>query len=470
MLGIILKNLGKIVQKNNILADNNIKKLLFKLSLPATIGMIVMALYNVVDTIFVGRGVGSLGIAALAIVFPIQMIVMAIGQLLGMGGASVVSRSLGEGNIRKANSVIGTIFTTTVIFSVIITIVFLIFKEQLLVLFGASEGIYPYAKDYYEIIVFASILFITAMSTNSLVRAEGHAKVAMNSMMIGAVLNIILDPIFIFSLDMGVRGAAIATVISQFIAVIYIIRFINSGKSILKVKFIHLRVKLPILREIFVIGISSFMRNVAGSLVFALFNRALGANGGDLAIAAYGIVQRFLRFLVMPTIGIAQGLQPIAGYNYGAGRFDKVREVSRIAIIWATGVASFGFLVAQLFPNQMMMIFTDDPELIAIGANAMHLMMLMTPLVGFQIVGTTIFQALGKALPSLILSMSREIIFLIPLILILPKFWGLNGIWLTLPISDVLSFALTGIMFYGLLNHLKKPRELSLQAEETEFR
>jgi Na+-driven multidrug efflux pump len=413
------------MQNNNILADNNIKKLLLKLSVPATAGMIVMALYNVVDTIFVGRGVGALGIAGLSIVFPIQMIVMAFGQLLGMGGASVVSRSLGEKNIHKANSVVGTIFSSTAIFSVIITIGFLVFKEQLLVLFGASEGIYPYAKDYYEIIVFASILFITAMSTNSLVRAEGHAKVAMNTMIIGAVLNIILDPIFIFTFNMGVRGAAWATVIS------------------------------------------SFMRNVAGSLVFALFNRALGANGGDLAIAAYGIVQRFLRLLVMPTIGIAQGMQPIAGYNYGAGRFDKVREVNKIAIIWATCVASFGFFIAQLFPSQMMIIFTDDPELIAMGANAMRLMMLLIPVVGFHIVGTTIFQALGKALPSFILSMSREILFLIPLILVLPKFWGLNGIWLTMPISDILSFILTAILFYNLVKHLKKPKELILQTGST---
>jgi len=455
------------MQNNNVLADRDIKKLLFKLSLPATAGMIVMALYNVVDTIFVGRGVGALGIAGLSIVFPIQMIVMAFGQLLGMGGASVVSRSLGEGNIRKANSVVGTIFSSTLIFSVIITIGFLVFKEQLLILFGASEGIYPYAKDYYEIIVFASILFITAMSINNLVRAEGHAKVAMNTMVIGAVLNIILDPIFIFTFNMGVRGAAWATVISQFIAVVYIIRFINSGKSILKIKIEHLKVKLPILKEIFAIGISSFMRNVAGSLVFALFNRALGANGGDLAIAAYGIVQRFLRLLVMPTIGIAQGMQPIAGYNYGAGRFDKVREVNKIAIIWATCVASFGFFVAQLFPSQMMMIFTDDPELIAMGANAMRLMMLLIPVVGFHIVGTTIFQALGKALPSFILSMSREILFLIPLILVLPKFWGLNGIWLTMPISDILSFILTAIMFYNLVKHLKKQGEPSLQTGYT---
>ncbi len=431
------------MENRPILADDNLKRLLFKLSLPAITGMFVMALYNLVDTIFIGRSVGALGIAGLSIVFPIQMIIMAVGQLLGIGGASVISRRLGEGNIEQAKKVLGTIYTSIIILGLSITIISTIFKTQLLQTFGATEAILPFALDYYEIIILATIFNITSMTSNNLVRAEGHAKVAMLSMIIGAGLNIIFDPIFIFVFDMGIRGAAIATALAQLIAAIYIISFMNSKDSILNIKLKNLKLNFHIIKQVFSIGISSFMRNVAGSIVFIVMNRSLGYYGNDLSIAAYGIVQRFLRFLVLPTIGIAQGLQPIAGFNYGAKQYDKVKRVSKLAILWASCLTSIAFLVAELLPRQMMMIFTDSPELIDIGANAMRLMMMMVPIVGFQIMATSLFQALGKATPALITSMSREIIFLIPAILILPRFFGLNGIWFSTPLSDLLAVLLT---------------------------
>ena len=431
------------MENRPILADDNLKRLLFKLSLPAITGMFVMALYNLVDTIFIGRSVGALGIAGLSIVFPIQMIIMAVGQLLGIGGASVISRRLGEGNIEQAKKVLGTIYTSIIILGLSITIISTIFKTQLLQTFGATEAILPFALDYYEIIILATIFNITSMTSNNLVRAEGHAKVAMLSMIIGAGLNIIFDPIFIFVFDMGIRGAAIATALAQLIAAIYIISFMNSKDSILNIKLKNLKLNFHIIKQVFSIGISSFMRNVAGSIVFIVMNRSLGYYGNDLSIAAYGIVQRFLRFLVLPTIGIAQGLQPIAGFNYGAKQYDKVKRVSRLAILWASCLTSIAFLVAELLPRQMMMIFTDSPELIDVGANAMRLMMMMVPIVGFQIMATSLFQALGKATPALITSMSREIIFLIPAILILPRFFGLNGIWFSTPLSDLLAVLLT---------------------------
>lgn len=443
-------------QNEQILADNNIKRILLKLSLPATAGMLVMALYNVVDTIFVGRGAGAMAIAGLSIVFPIQMIVMALGQLLGIGGASLVSRSIGEGNIKKANRVLGTVYTSAVILSVILTAAALIFKKQFLLLFGATPEIYPFAKDYYEIILLASILFIIAMSSNNLLRSEGHAKVAMITMMIGAILNIILDPIFIFVFDMGIRGAAWATVISQFVSVIFVLQFLKSGKSIMDLSLKNMTINFPILKEIVAVGMSSFMRNVAGSLVFALFNNTLGHYGGDLAIAAYGIIQRFLKFLTMPMIGIAQGLQPIVGYNYGAGRNNKVQEVCMTATVWATGFATAAFILIQLWGQHFVKIFTDSQELIDISASGLKTMTLLIPLVGFIVITTTIFQALGKALPSLILSMSREILFLIPLVFILPGIWGLKGVWLTMPGADILSFLLTLGFFIHLINHLKE--------------
>lgn len=448
-------------QRRHILADQNIKRLLFKLSLPATTGMLVMALYNVIDTIFVGRGVGPLGIAGLSIVFPIQMIVLSIGQLFGIGGASAVSRSLGEGDEEKAQSVIGTVYSSAVIVSILLTVVALVFKEQFLMLFGATEGIYPYAKDYYEIIVLASLLFIITMSTNNLLRSEGHARIAMITMIIGAVSNIFLDALFIFGLNMGIRGAAWATVVAKILSVIYVVIYICKGRSILKVQLRHLYIKPVLLKEIFSIGTASFIRSVAGSMVFALFNNALGTHGGDLAIAAYGIVQRFLRLIIMPLIGIGQGLQPIVGYNYGAKCFDNVLRANKLAIIWATSLSLFGWLVVQLFARPLMTIFTADSELIAAGAHAVRHMLFMLPVVGFHLVGTVMFMALGKALPSILLSMSREILFLIPLILILPNFFGVDGVWITMPISDVLAFSLTFTLFTREMKKMKLLHEMS---------
>jgi len=444
----------KYMNNKHVLAEENIGKLLFQLSLPATTGMLVMALYNIVDTIYVGRGVGPLAIAGLSIVFPIQMMVMAIGQLLGIGSGSVISRSLGEGGIDKANRVLGTTMTATMIIATLLTVVGLVFTEEILAVFGVTEAIYPYAKDYFQIIIFASILFITSMSSNNILRSEGQAKAAMKTMITGAVINIILDPIFIFVFHMGVKGAALATVISQLCAVIYIFLFFASGKTILKVQVRYLRINLSILKEVVVIGMSSFLRNVAASVMFALVNNSLGNYGGDMAIAAYGIIQRVLRFIVMPIIGIAQGMQPIVGFNYGALRFNKVQEVMRIAIISATFAVTFGMVMIQLFGPFFMRLFSDDAELVALGAHAMRLMTMAYPVIGFQIVSTTVFQALGKARESLVLSLSREIIFLIPLVMVLPRFMGLTGLWYSFPIADFLASLLTLMFFMRLMRQL----------------
>ena len=451
------------MQQEHVLNERNIKKLLIKLSTPAIFGMLVMALYNVVDTIFIGRSVGPLGIAALSIVFPIQMIIMSFGQLVGIGAASVISRSLGAGEIEKANLTLGTALTFTIIISVLLTVFGLIFSRQLLLLFGATEMIFTYAKEYFDIIMFSSILFIIAMSSNSILRSDGRAKDAMYTMIVGAVLNIILDPILIFGFKMGVRGAALATVISQFIAVCYVIGVIQSKKSTLSVKLHDVRLNLPILREITAIGFSFFARNIAGSVVFASINNVLGSYGGDIAIAAYGIIQRFTRFIIMPMFGIAQGVQPIIGYNYGAKLYLKVLEAKNIAIKYATILGTVGFLVVELFSRPLVTIFTNDPQLIDVCSKAMKLMFMLFPIVGFQVVTTTVFQALGKAIPSLIFSLSREILFLLPLVILLPKMFSLKGVWIAYPVSDIFSFVLTGVFYLRLRRELKN---LALSAHQ----
>jgi len=452
------------MKEKHILAQDDIKKLLFKLSLPATAGMIVMALYNVVDTIFIGRSVGSLGIAGLSIVFPVQMMVLALGQMIGLGSASVISRSLGAGEREKARRVLGTAATFTFIISVFLTLLGLIFIDPLLKIFGVTETIYPYSYDYMRIILLGTFFFAFAMNSNHVIRSEGQAKYAMLAMMLGAGLNIILDPIFIFALDMGVKGAATATVLAQIVAVIYVIIFFQSKKSTLHLNFRSLGLNFKLLQEIIKIGFSAFARHVSGSLIFIVVNNTLKLYNGDIAIAAYGIIMRLFRFLLMPMFGIAQGLQPIVGFNYGAGKIDKLQKAYKTAIIYASIISFSGFMVIQLFSRTLFGIFTSDPELIELGSNAIRI---MVPLIGFQMIGTVVFQALGKALPALILSMSRELIILIPLILILPRFYGLNGVWYASPISDILSFSLTAVLFYRLIKQLDNEQESALKRADS---
>ena len=447
------------------LDDSNVKKLLFKLSLPAATGMFVMALYNIVDTIFVGRGVGTLGIAGLSIVFPIQIVVMSLGMLFGIGGASVISRLLGQKNKKKADQAYSNVLLSATIGGLFLAVLGLIKGSQILALFGASPEILPFATDYYNIIIFTSPLFVIAMTGNNLLRSVGMAKAAMTSMIIGAVANIILDPIFIFSLNMGIKGAALATVIAQFCSVLYLIYELNLARFPLTLRIKDLKPNLPILWEVVSVGFSSFIRNIAGSIVFALVNTKLLQYGTSSSVAIYGISIRLVRFLIMPLFGIAQGLQPIIGYNFGAGRSDKVREVCKTGFIWSSALAGAGFLIVMLFSKQLIQIFTTDPILIANGGNALKIMMLGLWTVGFQAVSTTIFQSLGKAKESLLLSTSREILFFLPGLMILPDMFQLNGVWMTMPIADTLAFLLSVVMITRLNRKNTNLSDLVLQTE-----
>lgn len=432
------------------LADENVRRLLLKLSLPAVTGMLVMALYNIVDTIFVGRWVGTMAIAGLSIVFPIQMVVLSVGLLFGIGGASVISRLLGAGNTSEAEKAYGTVAFSAVSAGLLLTLIGLVFKTGILRLFGASEGIMPYSSDYYGVIIFASPLFVCAMSGNNILRSAGMARASMYSMVIGAASNIVLDPVFIFILGMGVKGAAIATVLAQAIALVYLFRQLRGSKSGLHLRRENLIPNPGIFRKVTTIGFSSFVRHMAGSFVFAMVNTRLLVYGTEVSVAAYGIVMRLSRFLILPLIGISQGLQPIAGFNFGGGKYLKVREVCLVAFKWTTAAAIGGFILIQIFPEQLMRIFTSDPSLITAGKTALRLMMLGLWTVGFQITGTTVFQALGKAGEALILSMSREILFFIPLLIIMSGEFGLTGIWLTVPAADILAFTVTLILILRL--------------------
>jgi putative MATE family efflux protein len=437
------------------LGEERISKLLVNLSLPATIGMMVNALYNLVDTIFVGRGVGAIAIGGLTIAFPIQMVIMAFAQMIGIGAASAISRSLGAKDIEKADYAAGNSFLCVIVLSSIIAVIGLTFTEPMLRLFGATDTILPYAKDYITIILWGSIFFSFAMSSNNLIRAEGNAKVAMVSMLIGAILNMILDPIFIFILKLGIKGAALATIISQFISFLFILTYLYSGKSSLKIKLHHLKPKIHIITEILTVGSAAFFRQVTGSVVAIVVNNSLRIFGGDIALIIVGILHRLTMFLFMPLFGVIQGMQPIVGFNYGAKKLDRVKEAIQLSLITTIAIATFGWLIAELFPFTIISIFTRNAEVIEKGSTIIRIVLSMIPVIGIQIVGAALFQSLGKAVPSLILSLLRQVLLFIPLVIILPRIFGLGllGIWIAYPVADILSVILTALF---LRSELKK--------------
>jgi len=433
-------------RKENVLNDDRIGQLLLKLSLPAFMGMFVMTLYNVVDTIFIGHYVGPLGIAGLSIIFPVQMLTMGIGFMLGMGGASLISRLIGAGNISRAEHALGNALTPTVVLSIVVMIAGWSNTDVWLRLMGASETILPYARDYVTIIL-SGVLFRTfAMAQHALIRAEGNARVPMTGMIMGAVLNIILDAIFIISLDMGVKGAALATVIAQLFTALYFLSYYLSGKSFLKIHWQNMIIEWDILRAILAIGIAAFAMTVAGSLSAIFVNRTLVTFGGDLAISSFGLIQRIMMFALMPGIVIGQGMQPILGFNYGAKRYDRALKVIKIAAISATSYSIIAFCALYFAPELFIRVFTADNELIVLGAYAAKHVFFAKYLIGFIMVGSTVFQATGKAPQAFVTAIARPALFLLPLVFILPNYWQLDGVWLAFPIADVLTFILVLVL------------------------
>jgi putative MATE family efflux protein len=333
----------------------------------------------------------------------------------------------------------------------------LFFMEPVLRLFGATDTLLPFAREYFGVIVFGTPLLCLAMTTNNAARAEGNAKVAMGTMLTGAVLNIILDPVFIFALDMGVRGAAIATVLSQGAAALFLFIYFISGKSEIRVSVSYLRLQWPVVREIFAIGASAFARAAAGSILVSIVNNTLARYGGDTAIAAFGIIFRIIHFVFMPMLGITQGLQPILGFNYGAKQYDRVKQSFTIASISATVFSTICFAVLMVLPGVIIGAFSRDPELISVGTQALRYMVLLMPFVGYQVVGSGLFQALGKAAEPLVPSLARQVLIMIPLVIVLPTVFGINGVWLSMPVSDGLSFALTFMLVIVQMRKIGSP-------------
>jgi len=450
---------------SEILSSDHIGSLLFRLSVPALIGMMVQALFNVVDTIFVGRGVGTLGIAGLTIVFPIQMFVMAVSQLTGIGGASIISRALGARNIARANKTFGSMLLSALLIGIVITVIGYLFMDDLLRVFGATDSILPYAREYLTIILIGNIFFPFAISANNVIRAEGRAGFAMITMLISAILNIILDPIFIFWLGMGIRGAAIATVLAKSVTALWVTIYFFTGKSMLELRLKNWRFHRGVTGEMFAIGTASFVRLIAASILMIFVNNILASYGSDIYIAAMGIILRLLQFFTMPILGVAQGFQPIVGFNYGAKRFDKSKRALKLALIVATGIATCGFILLFFFSKSLFSLFTRDSDLILSGTKPLRTVIMLLPLVGSQIIGASVFQAIGKAVTSIILSITRRAIFLIPLLFILPRIMNVRGVWAAFPISDALSFMLTATLLIFQLREFTDKHERAVADE-----
>jgi putative MATE family efflux protein len=434
-----------------------IPRLLLSFSLPAIVGMLAQALYYSIDRIFLGRALGYEGIAGVTVAFPFMLVVLAFGMLVGFGGTALISIRLGQGNKAQAEQVLGNTTVLLVVVSLCITAVALRWLDGILVRFGASVTVLPYARAYLRIIVLGTIFQTVAFGLNAAIRGEGNPKIAMLSMLISVLVNVILAWLFIMRFSWGMQGAALATVIAQAVTATWVVAYFFSGTSVLRFHARNLRLSGHICRQIIIFGSPPCAMQLAASVQQTILNRQLGAHGGDVAISVMGIIFSMLMMVLMPIFGINQGAQPIIGYNYGAKRFDRVKKALELAVLAATGLAAVGFAVMMLFPAQVIWLFgrQQNQHLLALGIHAIRIATLALPLIGFQSVSASYFQAVGKSREAMLLMLSRQVIFLIPAVLILPRFFGLDGVWAALPTADVAASLLTGVCLLVELRRLK---------------
>lgn len=443
-----------MIEKTKELAELNIARLMLKFFIPAFIGVFVNALYNIVDRIFIGQGVGSMALSGISVIFPVMLIVMGFGMLIGIGAGVLVSINMGKRDMNRAEKVLGSSFLLMLLVSVVITIIGYSVKGPMLRSFGATAETIQYANDYLDIILAGVVFQVVGFSLNNIIRAEGNARIAMYSMLISAGTNLILDPIFIFGFGMGVKGAAYATVISMMVLTVWVLIHFLSSKSVVKLKAENIRFDSKILFEIMAIGMAPFVMQIANSFVQGLLNTKLIAFGGDLAVGAMGIVNSVATMIVMAIVAINMATQPIISFNYGAKSFSRVKETLRIAMISATVISVLAFIMVETIPDSIVKLFNStDPGLLGFGRDGLRLAMLALPFVGFQVVAGNFFQSMGNAKIAVLLTLLRQVIILIPLLFILPNYFGLNGIWISMPISD---FCSAIIVAFFLVNQWKK--------------
>ncbi len=432
-------------------------KLLWKYFVPAIIGVAANTLYNLVDRIYIGQGVGALALSGLTVTFPIMIISMAFGMLVGMGSAALVSIRLGEGKRGEAEKILGHAFVLLAGISLSVSALGLLLRDPVLRIFGAGAQTLGYAREYITIILLGNVFQGVGFGLNNLIRAEGHARVAMTTMILGAAMNIVLDPIFIFVFKMGVTGAALATVISMAATCAWVLAHFTGRRSLLRLRRRHLRLERRVVRDILAIGMAPFAMQLAGSVVNALFNVQLIRFGGDLAVGAMGIINGAAMMVVFCVIAVNMAAQPIIGFNYGARQFLRVKRTLKIALVAAAGITGVGFLAVQIFPAALIGLFSrHDPRLLAIGTRGMRILLAAFPAVGPQVVSSNFFQAIGKARISMLLNMLRQVILLIPLVLLLPPLLGIDGVWLAGPLADAAAAAITAWAVKREVRHLNR--------------
>lgn len=427
----------------HLLGSDSVGKLLLEYSLPAIVAMTATSLYNIIDRIFIGQGVGALAISGLAITLPLMNLGVALGALVGAGAATLVSIRLGQQRGDEASLILGNTVILNLIISTLYSIITLIFLDKILLLFGASSATLLYAKQFMQIILAGNVFLHSYMGLTNIMRSSGYPAKSMIITLITVGINVILAPIFIFVFKWGIQGAALATVAAQVYGLVAVTAHFMKKESFLHFMKGHFKLRFEIIREIFAIGMSPFAINVCACLIVIIMNLQLVRHGGDYAVGAYGIINSILMCVVMIVIGLTQGMQPIAGYNYGACRFDRVKAVFRYTVITGTCITTTGFLMGEIFPRQIATAFTGSNELINITVPGMRIAMLMFPLAGFQMVTSNLFQSIGRAKISIFLTLSRQVIFLIPALLVLPGYFGLNGVWAAIPSADLFSSLMT---------------------------
>ena len=437
------------------LGTERIRKLLVQYAVPAIIAMTASSLYNMVDSIFIGHGVGALAISGLALTFPLMNLAAAFGSLVGVGAATLVSMRLGQRDYETAQRILGNVVVLNLIIGISFGLLTLVFLDPILYFFGASDATIGYAREYMSVILWGNVVTHMYLGLNAVLRAAGHPRKAMYATILTVTINAILDPLFIFGFGWGIRGAAIATVLAQILALVWQFRIFSDRNELLHFRRGIYRLKGKIVRNVLAIGMSPFLMNLAACFIVILINKGLKEYGGDLNIGAYGIVNRLGFFFVMIVMGINQGMQPIAGYNYGARQFDRVDRVLKLTIIGATCVTTLGFLIGELAPRLAVSVFTDDPELVRLSAEGMRIVFFCFPIIGFQMVATNFFMSIGMAGKAIFLSLSRQLLFLMPGLIFLPHIFDVHtrwdgswGVWCSMPLSDFLASLVAGVMLF----------------------
>lgn len=437
------------------LGTDPIGRLLTQYAIPAIIAMTASSLYNMADSIFIGQGVGAMAISGLALTFPMMNLAAAFGSLVGVGASTLVAMKLGQKDYAGANHVLGNVLALNVILGFLFMVVFLAFLDPVLIFFGGSEQTIPYAKDYMRIILYGNIITHMYLGLNAVLRSSGFPRMAMYTTLLSVVVNCVLNPIFIFSWGWGIKGAAWATVISQTISLLFQLVHFAKPQSLLHFQRGIYRLRGEIVRGILSIGLSPFLMNLCSCLIVILINRGLKEHGGDMAIGAYGIVNRIAFLFVMIILGFNQGMQPIAGYNYGARLYPRVLQVTRLTMLCGVGVATLGFLLCEFMPEWIVRMFTTDADLIAKSVYGLRIVFAVFPLVGFQMVSTNFFLSIGMSKKAIFLSLTRQMLFLLPGLLILPPLLGTLGIWISMPISDTVAFLATAVLLQRQFKHFK---------------